>query len=62
MTGRMRVRLEVGPFGPEWVVTCPEHGVIALVQSCFPECLDHADAMNHAVWHVRNKHMKETRP
>ena len=60
VTGRMRVRLVAGPFGPEWVVTCPEHGAVAWVQDIWDT--DHTAAMNHAVWHVRNEHVKEARP
>ena len=57
MTGRMQVRQEVGPFGPEWVVTCPEHGEITWVWICdMPGCLDHRNAMNHAIGHFRDEH------
>lgn len=62
MTGRMKVRQEDGPFGPEWVVTCPEHGVVARLQRCDRGGLDHRNAMNHAIWHFRNEHAKEARP
>ena len=57
MTGRMKVRMGAGPFGPEWVVTCPEHGEIAWVQRCDGSDLDHVLAMIHAVGHVRNEHV-----
>lgn len=55
MTGRMRVRMGSGPFGPEWVVACPEHGAIAWVQHIWDA--DHRDAMNIAVGHVRDEHV-----
>ena len=54
MTGRMQVRMGTGPFGPEWVVTCPEHGVVTWVQRLWET--DHVLAMNHAIGHVRNEH------